>query len=212
MPPMSRTRIKVCGITRPKDALGVANLGVDAIGLVFYPQSPRFVGVERAREIVAVLPPFVAAVGLFLDADAQQVKTVLDGVPLDLLQFHGREDASYCAAFGRPYIKAIPMGESLDPRAYARRFVDARGFLMDSNPAGEAGGTGKVFDWKRIPSSFARPMILAGGLNPANVGEAIVHVEPYGVDVSSGVESLKGIKDMGLVEAFIRGVLRGESC
>jgi len=209
---MGRTRIKVCGITRPEDAAGIANLGVDAIGLVFYPRSSRFVRGERAGEILDALPPFVTTVGLFLDADVRQVESVLDGVPLDLLQFHGRESPAYCAAFRRPYIKAIPMGEAVDPRAYAQRFVDARGFLMDSNPAGEAGGTGKVFDWKRIPSSFGRPMILAGGLNPANVRDAVAQVEPYGVDVSSGVESLKGLKDMGLVEAFIRGVLRGEAC
>jgi len=209
---MSRTRIKICGITRPEDAAEAARLGADAIGLVFYPPSPRFVGKERAREIALALPPFVAAVGLFLDADPASIETVLETVPLDLLQFHGRETAAQCAAFGRRYIKAIPMGDVLDPRGYVEQFEDARGFLMDSNVAGVAGGTGKSFDWARIPSDLGRPLILAGGLDPGNVAEAVARVSPYGVDVSSGVESTKGVKDMALIEAFIRGVSRGESC
>ena len=208
---MSRTRIKICGITRPEDAVGAAELGADALGLVFYPRSPRYVDVEAARAIVDATPPFVATVGLFLDAEPRQVRAVLDSVALDLLQFHGREEPVYCDSFGRRYIKAIPMGGGVDPSEYAASFEGASGFLLDSNVAGGAGGTGECFDWRRIPSALGRPLILAGGLGPGNVAEAIEYLAPYGVDVSSGVESARGIKDMGLIEAFIRGVRRGES-
>jgi len=208
---MGRTRIKVCGITRPEDAIGVAELGVDAIGLVFYPPSPRCVDVDRAREIVNVLPPFVDAVGLFLDEERHRIEAVLDALPLELLQFHGGESPAECAVYDRPYIKAIPMGEAVEPQSYARDFTGARGFLLDSNPAGAAGGTGKRFDWTRSPRDLGRPLILAGGLDPSNVSVGVAQVNPYAVDVSSGVESSSGIKDMGLVEAFIRGVRRGES-
>lgn len=211
MTPISRTRVKICGITRPEDGARAAELGADAIGLVFHPPSPRFVAVETAQEIVAILPPFVAVVGLFANADPVAVRAVLTRIPLALLQFHGDEDPAYCAAFGLPYLKAVPMGANADVLDYEQRFATAAGLLLDSHGGDKMGGTGRGFDWARIPAERHKPLILAGGLHPGNIAEAIRRVRPYAVDVSSGVESTKGIKDTELMRAFLRGVYDCES-
>ncbi|MDZ7809696.1 MAG: phosphoribosylanthranilate isomerase [Arhodomonas sp.] len=204
-----RTRIKVCGITREVDARAAAHAGSDAIGLVFYPRSRRLVSVEQARRISAVTPPFVDVVALFLDADADEVRTVLDAVPVDVLQFHGRESASFCEAFGRRYLKVLAMGEGAPPPAeQVSAHPRATGFLLDSHGLGQAGGTGAAFDWGRFPRDVDAPLILAGGLAPGNVAEAVRRTRPWAVDVSSGVESAPGIKDSRRIETFIREVER----
>ena len=205
-----RTRSKICGITRPEDALVVASQGADAIGLVFYPPSPRNVSIEQARAVIAALPPFVTTVGLFVDADETAVTAILDEVPLDLLQFHGEEEEAYCNSFGRPYFKAVRMAEDVDLVAEAGRFSSAKALLLDSYQKGVPGGTGHAFDWARIPEGLDKPIILAGGLGPENVVEAIRTVRPYAVDVSSGVEAAKGIKDAEKIIAFMRGVERAD--
>jgi len=209
---MNRIRVKVCGITRPGDALSAIELGVDAIGLVFYPPSSRAVDIAVAREIVAALPPFVTTVGLFLDAEAAEVEAVLEAVALDLLQFHGQESPVDCARFDRPYIKAVPMAGAgaEEVLAYAGRFPEARGLLLDSHVGGGLGGLGKRFDWSRIPARLPRPLILAGGLNPDNVAEVLSH-RPYAVDVSSGVESAPGIKDPAKMHAFMTALRDAQS-
>lgn len=206
-----RTRIKICGITRPEDALAAARLGADAIGLVFYQPSPRAVTPAQAREIVTALPPFVTAVALFLDAGPELVEEVLATVPVGMLQFHGRESPAFCRHFGRPYLKAVPMGSEADTMAYARRYPDAAGFLLDSHEAGQAGGSGHAFDWARVPAGLGAPLILAGGLAAGNVAEAVRAVRPYAVDVSSSVESVPGVKDPGRMAAFIDEVHRVET-
>jgi phosphoribosylanthranilate isomerase len=211
MTPIFRTRVKICGITRPEDGVMATELGADAIGLVFYPPSPRFVDVETAQRIVAALPPFVATVGLFMNAEPAAVRTIITEVPLTLLQFHGNEQPDDCAGFGLPYIKAVPMGASADVRDYDKRFTAAVGLLLDSHGDNKMGGTGQGFDWTRIPAERHKPLILAGGLHPGNIAAAIRQVRPYAVDVSSGVETAKGIKDAELMRAFLRGVYDCES-
>jgi phosphoribosylanthranilate isomerase len=200
------TRVKICGITRPVDALAAAQAGADAIGLVFFEKSPRHVTVEGARHILAALPPFVTSVGLFVDAPAESVRAVLAALPLDLLQFHGEEEPTYCRAFGRPYLKAVRVRPGVDLVKYAARYPDARGLLLDAFVEGVAGGTGQSFDWALIPPGLPVPVVLSGGLTAANVGEAIRRVRPWAVDVSSGVEAAKGIKDAALIAAFMQGV------
>lgn len=206
-----RTRVKICGITRPEDGLAAARSGADGIGLVFYPQSPRAVDVERARAVVRELPPFVTVVGLFVDAEPEQVRAVLTAVPLDLLQFHGSEAPEYCGAFGRRYIKAVAMRADVDVTAASRRYRDAAGLLLDTYSIRVPGGSGAVFDWAQVPAALEQPVILAGGLSPDNVAQAIRAVRPYAVDVSSGVESGKGLKDGEKIDAFMRGVVSVQS-
>lgn len=201
-----RTRVKICGITRPEDALTAARAGADAIGLVFYPPSPRAVSISQAAEIVRRLPPFVSTVGLFVDALPEAVIEVLQTVPLDLLQFHGEESPEACGRFGRPYIKALRMRPDLDLAAMEQRYHQAVGLLLDSYQPGLPGGTGETFDWERIPDSMRQRIILAGGLSPDNVASAIARIRPYAVDVSGGVEREKGIKDEARISAFMRGV------
>ena len=209
---MIRTRVKICGITRPEDGLAAAALGADAIGLVFYPPSRRAVEPAMAAAIVTTLPPFVSAIGLFVDADPDQVRAVLAEVPLTALQFHGDESPEYCIGFDRPYIKAVPMGAGADVGEYAERFHTASALLLDSHGGSKTGGSGQSFDWQAVPPVCPRPLILAGGLNPENVAEAIDRVGPYAVDVSSGVETMqKGIKDPTLMAAFMNAVVKGES-
>lgn len=203
-----RVRVKVCGITRAQDARAAAAAGADAIGLVFYPQSPRFVSTAQARTVIAALPPFVTVTGLFLDPEPAFVQEVLDELPLDVLQFHGSESPEFCRAFGLRYIKAVPMGDGVDIGEYARRYADAAALLLDSHGAGQRGGTGVTFAWSLAPKIAAPPLILAGGLTPGNVAAAIAIVRPHGVDVSSGVESAPGIKDTVKLAAFIREVNR----
>ena len=206
----TRTRSKICGITCPEDALTVASQGADAIGLVFYPPSPRNVSIEQAKAVISALPPFVTTVGLFVDADEADVKSILEWVPLDLLQFHGNESEEYCRSFGRPYFKAIRMAEEVDLNEEAARYASASALLLDSYQKGVPGGTGDAFNWARIPDGLDKPIILAGGLGPENVEEAIRTVRPYAVDVSSGVEAAKGIKDAEKIIAFMRGVERAD--
>lgn len=204
-----RTRVKICGVTRPEDGLHAASCGADAIGLVFYPASPRAVDAARALAVTRALPPFVTVVGLFVDPDPAWVRRVLAKVPLDLLQFHGDESPDACGAFGRPYLKAVAMREGVDLRALARRYGSACGLLLDSYHVAVRGGSGLAFDWSRVPRDLGLPLVLAGGLTPENVADAVRQVRPYGVDVSSGVEAAKGLKDPARVAAFIRGVSVG---
>ena len=204
-------RTKLCGITRIEDALAAVAHGADAIGLVFYPKSPRFVSIQQASAIVSSLPPLVNVVGLFVDATADEVRSIISGVRLDLLQFHGEETAAYCAQFNMPYIKAVAVKPGVDLLAYAQQFNAAKGLLLDAYQKGLAGGTGQIFDWKLIPADMSKPVILAGGLNADNVMQAMSQVHPYAVDVSGGVESEKGIKDAARIAAFIKAVERFNS-
>ncbi|GAB6067099.1 phosphoribosylanthranilate isomerase [Methylothermus subterraneus] len=208
---MPRIRVKICGLTRVEDALAAARFGADAIGLVFYPKSPRAVEIEQARQIALALPPFVTAVGLFVDADPVYVEAVLRRVPLGLLQFHGAETEVECARFGRPYLKAIRLREGVDLRREAARFPTACGLLVDAYDPDVPGGTGRRCDWDRIPKELGKPLILAGGLDPENVAAAVAKVRPWAVDVSSGVEKAKGIKDPAKMAAFLREVHDGYS-
>jgi len=201
-----RTRIKICGITRAEDARIAVDLGADAVGLVFYPASPRNVSFERAREIVAAIPPFVTAVGLFVDPAQDQVEAVLRRCPLSLLQFHGDETPGFCGGFGLPYIKAVRVRADADLVQCLSPYHAAQGWLLDAYHERLYGGTGESFDWKLIPPDLARPVILSGGLTPANVGLAVRQVRPWAVDVSSGVEAAKGVKDAEKIAAFIAGV------
>lgn len=206
----SRTRVKICGITRLQDALLAAKLGADAIGLVFHPPSKRVLDVEQAQAICAALPPFVTVTALFLDEDQDWISEVVHQVKPDCLQFHGSESAAFCAAWGLPYLKSIPMASVDDVVEYTQTYESARGFLLDSNLAGRQGGSGDTFDWSQIPSSLDAPLVLAGGINPTNVTEAIVRVRPWGVDVSTGVEVEKGIKSAELMKTFFHEVKRGD--
>jgi phosphoribosylanthranilate isomerase len=206
-----RTRVKICGITNRQDALDAVRLGADAIGLVFYPPSPRCVTAEQAAAIVDHLPPFVTVVGLFVDAGRRAIGEVLGAVRVDLLQFHGAERPEDCLEHGRPYIKAVRVREGMDLRAERKRYAGASALLLDAYQPGVPGGTGQAFDWDLIPASLGPESILAGGLTPANVADAVRRVRPYAVDVSGGVEREKGRKDAGKIEAFMRGVASASS-
>ncbi|HRP98571.1 MAG TPA: phosphoribosylanthranilate isomerase [Rhodocyclaceae bacterium] len=208
---MSRTRIKICGLTRPEDVRAAVEAGADAIGLVFYPPSPRYVSPARAAELAALVPPFVTTVGLFANAEPRFVHEVLASVPLQLLQFHGDEGEDACSRFGRAWIKAARMQPGVDLVKFAASHPRAAGILVDAFVEGYGGG-GKTFDWSLIPAGFERPLILSGGLDPDNVTEAVRRVRPWAVDVSSGVESGKGIKDAARIAAFIAGVRRADGC
>jgi phosphoribosylanthranilate isomerase len=199
-----RTRVKVCGITRAADARAAAEAGADAIGLVFYPPSPRYLSVERAREIRDALPPFVQTVALFVNADAAQVAQVIGRVHPALLQFHGEETPGFCEQFGLPYVKACRVEKGVSALEYLRPFSRAAAWLFDSHVP-EYGGVGESFDWSLVPATD-KPVILSGGLSRDNVAAAIRRVRPWGVDVSSGVESAKGIKDAAKIAAFIAEV------
>ncbi len=199
-----RTRVKICGITRPEDGVVAARLGADAIGLVFYAKSPRAVSLIQAQAVVAALPPFVTTVALFVDPQPDEVKAVVVAVAPDLLQFHGDESPEFCDQFARPWIKAVAMREGLDLAAVMQQYRHGQGVLLDTYRPGLPGGTGETFDWDAIPAELAERIILAGGLNPANVTAAIAKVRPYAVDVSGGVEASKGIKDAALMAAFLK--------
>lgn len=202
---MSRTRIKICGLTRPQDVRAAVESGADAIGFVFYPPSPRAVSVAQAAELVALLPPFVCAVGLLVNAAPAEIDAVLARVPLQLLQFHGDESEADCARYGRPWIKAARMRAGVDLLEFGSLHPRASGILLDAFVEGYGGG-GQTFDWSLIPQGFGRPLVLSGGLDADNVTEAVRRVRPWAVDVSSGVESAKGIKDAAKIAAFIAGV------
>ncbi len=204
----TRTRVKICGITRVEDGLAAARLGVDAIGLVFYEKSKRNVSVEQAREIRDALPAFVTVVALFMNPQKVDVDRVLKACPIDLLQFHGVESAEFCASFERPYIKALGMAGGVSLEQNMASYGSARGILLDSHAGVTAGGTGEAFDWDNIPQEIRESIILAGGLKPQNVAEAIQHVRPYAVDLSSGVESSPGIKDAALMKQLMNEIKR----
>lgn len=203
---MTRTRIKCCGMTRVGDALLAARLGVDAIGMVFAARSRRQVTVAQAQAIRQALPPLVDSVALFMDDDAERVREVIAGVQPDLLQFHGSESDAWCTQFGRPFLKAIAMGEGAAALAQLHDYPSAAGLLLDGHGLGEAGGGGRTFDWSLMPQDLAQPLILAGGLVPDNVAAAIRVARPWGVDVASGVESAPGIKDADRLRAFVAAV------
>lgn len=205
-----RTRVKICGITRPQDGVAAAAAGADAIGLVFYPPSPRFLSVERAREIREALPPFVQAVALFVNADAAQVAQVIGRVHPAALQFHGEETPAFCAQFGLPFIKAARVAQGVDLLEYLRPFSAASGWLLDAHVEAY-GGVGASFDWSLVPARLDRPLVLSGGLTRDNVGAAVRRVRPWAVDVSSGVESAKGIKDAARIAAFVAEVRNADA-
>ncbi len=205
-----RTRVKICGFTRVEDAVYAANLGVDAIGLVFYPPSPRHVGIEQAIKIVNALPAFTSIVALFADEEESKIRDVLARVPVDCLQFHGDEPAEACRIYGKRYLKAVRMQDDIDIGALALSYHDAAGLLLDAYHPGVKGGTGSQFDWELIPKQCNLPIILAGGLDDTNAKQAVQSVRPYALDVSSGVEADKGIKDSHKMAAFIKQVNEGD--
>ncbi|WP_152389989.1 phosphoribosylanthranilate isomerase [Azotobacter salinestris] len=203
---MAAVRSKICGITRVEDALVAAEAGADAIGLVFYPKSPRAVTLQQAKAIAAALPPFVTTVGLFVNASRYEISEILDELPLDLLQFHGDETSADCDGYRRPYIKALRVRPGEDIAARCLEYRNASGILLDAYVPGVPGGTGESFDWSLVPRILSKPVILAGGLTVQNVRAAIAQVAPYAVDVSGGVEVEKGVKDAEKIRAFIREV------
>lgn len=212
----SRVRVKICGITRAEDAHAAIAAGADALGFVFFAQSPRYVTPAVAAAIMRELPPFVTTVGLFVDAEAEVVRTLLQTVPLSLLQFHGDESNAFCAQFGRPWIKALNVKPDADVAADIARHPDASAILLDAWHPDLKGGTGQRFDWRRFPKDAGKPLVLAGGLTPDNVAEAVALTQPYAVDVSGGVEKTdaagllqKGIKDADKIKAFIKAVNAG---
>lgn len=207
---MNRIRIKICGITRAEDRDAAIAAGADALGFVFYPPSPRYVAPEKAAQLVSSIPAFVSRVGLFVNAEPAAVRSVLAEVALNVLQFHGDEDAAYCRQFGRPWIKAARVRPGLDLLEYARAFEGACGFLLDAFVDGYGGG-GKEFDWSLIPPSLPLPVILSGGLQVSNIQQAVRVIRPWAVDVSSGVEVAKGIKDAEKIAQFIAGVRNADA-
>lgn len=205
-----RTRVKICGFTRVEDAICAARLGVDAIGLVFYPPSPRNVDIAQAVKIVEALPAFVSVVALFVDEEESRIREVLRRVPIDCLQFHGDESAEACRLYGKRYMKAVRMRPDTAIPALAQQYHDAAGLLLDAWHPGVKGGSGSRFDWDLIPDNCALPIVLAGGLEAGNARKAIQTVKPYALDVSSGVEAEKGVKDAGKMAAFMSEVNEGD--
>jgi phosphoribosylanthranilate isomerase len=203
-----RTRVKICGITRVEDGLAACAAGADAIGLVFYPPSPRAVTMEQAVAIRRALPPFVTVVGLFVNADRETVVETARAVHLDLLQFHGDESRAQCELFAMPYMKAIRVGDDVDLGEMSRRYAGAKALVLDTHDDKLWGGSGRTFDWDAVPADLELPVVLAGGLSPANVADAIRRLRPYGVDVSGGVEQAPGIKDAARIAKFIQEVDR----
>lgn len=199
-----RVRVKICGVTSVDASVAAASAGADAIGLVFYPASPRHLAdLELAREMAFAAGPLINIVGLFVDPQPQEVERVLARVPLTVLQFHGAETESFCRSFARPYLKALRMKPGIDVAAQAGLYQSAAGVLLDAYHPALPGGTGEVFDWQQIPQFLPRPLILAGGLRPDNIARAVATVRPWAVDVSGGVESSPGVKDPGLIREFI---------
>lgn len=199
-------RVKVCGITRSEDAQSAIKAGVDAIGFVFWPQSPRYIDPESAYRIASRIPSFITVVGVYVDPDAFWVEQTIQKVKLNLLQFHGDESPEFCNQFSHPYIKAIRVKQDTDLLQYAERYKTAKGLLLDTYAADMPGGTGHAFDWRLIPQHLPLPLILSGGLDSSNVSMAIKQTRPWAVDVSSGVEAAKGIKDEKKIFAFMQGV------
>lgn len=204
-----RTRVKMCAMTRVEDALFAAELGVDAIGLIFYESSPRFVSTTQAKKISEQLPPYVTTVGVFADAEQKYIENILKQLPLDLLQFQGNETPQACEIYQKPYVKAVHMNtaDKINFEKITQMYTNAKALLLDSKILGGLpGGTGKTFDWSAIPKNLSKPIILAGGLTPENVAAAIQQVKPYAVDVTSGIEAQKGIKDPKKMRAFMQAV------
>ena len=193
-----------------QDALHAVERGADSIGLNFHRSSPRFIEIEQAYAIRRKIPPFVNVTALMLDEDDDWIAQVVHQVKPDSLQFHGSETSDICESWQLPYLKVIPMASVEDPVEYVKSYSSAQGFLFDSNAAGRQGGSGDTFDWSKIPPKFNSPMVLAGGINPSNVAEAIIQLNPWGVDVSSGVEVSKGVKSADLIDQFILEVNRGD--
>ena len=206
----SRTRIKICGLTRPEDVDAAVAAGADAVGLVFYPPSPRHVSLERAHALARRLPPFVTPVGLFVNATAAEVAAAAASIPNLLLQFHGDEAPADCRHAGRPYLRAARMAPGLDLLDFAAQFADAQALLLDTHVAAY-GGSGKVFDWSLVPADLPCPVVLSGGLHAGNVIDGIRQVRPWAVDVSSGVESAKGIKDAQAMRRFCDAVREADA-
>ena len=204
--PLPRTRVKICGLTRAEDAREAVRAGVDALGLVFYPGSPRNVSIDAARCLIAEIPAFVTVVALFVDEQPERVREILNAIRIDLLQFHGDETPEYCRQFAKPWIKALRVRPGLDLAEMAGRYAEGQGILLDAWDPNAHGGTGLSFDWTAIPAGMAERVILAGGLEPSNVARALGVAGPYAVDVSSGVEAAKGIKDAAKMQAFLREV------
>ena len=200
------TKVKFCGITNLQDAISAAELGADALGFVFYPKSPRFISPKNAKEIIKKLPPFISMVGLFVNQSKSEVEEVIKGCPLNLLQFHGDENESFCKQYNLPYIKAISMKSDVDLLKCVQEYNSAKALLLDTFSKVARGGSGEVFDWKMIPPNTLKPIIVAGGLTPDNVQTLLEVISPYGVDVSSGIEINKGLKDYKLMKKFILGV------
>ncbi len=201
----ARTRIKICGLTREADVDAAVDAGADAVGFVLYPRSPRFVSLERAVTLAHRLPPFVTPVALFVNADTAQIAAAVQAIPGLLLQFHGDETPADCKAAGRPFLRAVRMGPGVDLLDFAAQYPHAQGLLLDAFVEGY-GGSGKVFDWSLIPQNVPRPIVLSGGLHAGNVTEGVLQVRPSAVDVSSGVESAKGIKDAAAIRRFCETV------
>ena len=208
---MQTTRIKFCGITRSEDMATAVSLGVNALGFVFCSPSPRALDIGVAQKLLSNCPPFITRVGLFMDQEASTIKDILAHVPLDLIQFHGSESESFCASFKRPYIKSIAMRAG-QANALFEQYPSAQALLLDSNDLGQPGGSGEVFDWQSIPTQVNKPVVLAGGLNADNVAAAIKQVRPYAVDVSSGIESDKGVKDKIKMKQFVKAVRATYEC
>lgn len=206
-----RTRVKICGLRQVEHAMIAAEAGADAIGLVFFRDSPRFIDAPSASRIARSLPPYVMAVGLFVNATEGEIRGIVDEVPLGLLQFQGEESPEFCAQFRVPYVRAVRMEQGTDLVECSRRFSGAKALLLDAHVPGQRGGTGQVFDWTQIPSKHPAPLILSGGLTAENVGTAIRKVRPWAVDVSSGVEASRGVKDPVKIVEFIRSVQREDA-
>lgn len=200
-----KTRIKICGLTREEDVIAAVEAGADALGFVFYPPSPRYVSPERAAQLIKLLPPFVSAVGLFVNASEAEIAQTLHTAPLNLLQFHGDEPPEACKRWDRPWLRAARVRPGLDLVQYAASYEGAQALLLDAFVEGYGGG-GHTFDWRLIPEGISLPLVLSGGLNPDNVEAAIRQVRPVAVDVSSGVEAAKGIKDHARIAAFVAAV------
>ncbi|HJT97566.1 MAG TPA: phosphoribosylanthranilate isomerase [Rhodanobacteraceae bacterium] len=206
-----RTRIKFCGIARTDDALQAVELGIDALGFVFTRASQRFIGITQARAIRTALPPFVTAVALFMDDEPGWIEEVVSVVEPDILQFHGGESDGFASSFSRPYMKAVPMASIANVARHIAAYPGAAGFLFDSHARGGRGGTGEAFDWSKVPPANGRAFVLAGGLAAQNVADAVVAMRPYGVDVSTGIESAPGIKDTAKMHAFVAAVRRADA-
>ena len=206
----ARTRVKICGVRRADDVEAAVSSGADAIGLVFYPPSPRFLALADAVELARGLPPFVAPVGLFVNAKAEEIRAAVAAIPHLLLQFHGDEPAPFCETFGRPYLRAARMAPGFDLLDFARQFASAQALLLDADVAAFGGG-GKVFDWSLVPADVPLPVVLSGGLDAANVTRGIQQVRPWAVDVSSGVESSRGVKDAAAIRRFCEAVREADA-